>query len=185
MIANYVFDEDISDCAIAGFNETIVAGGNSGGVHFLRLENWPIKVILEKQGGFLSRTGFITSGVGPSAYQNPSTEEGKLTIIRDIIAKQSNEGNALRSRAKPEWSNETGSRFLMGQEVKDIFCPECEKITKHRLEYWKPNHVFSIRDMGTILNMACRTIIDHLTSEKFNLMKKWTCQECNSQEYGG
>ena len=40
-IATYVFDEVIFCCAVAGYSETIIAGGNSGRVHFLRLENWP------------------------------------------------------------------------------------------------------------------------------------------------
>jgi hypothetical protein len=55
------------------------------------------------------RTGFITSGVGPSPSEERRAKENEAAIVAGTTAMQFDGGCAFRSRAKPEWSYEISS----------------------------------------------------------------------------
>jgi hypothetical protein len=57
-----------------------------------------------------TRTGFITSGVGPSLSEMTYAAKRDAAILLRNIAKQRDNGRRHRSRAKPEWSYETSSK---------------------------------------------------------------------------
>jgi hypothetical protein len=69
----------------------------------------------------MNRTGFITSGVGPSPSEERRAKENEAAIVAGTTCRASwrstwrhmqfDEGCAFRSRAKPEWSYETSSSF--------------------------------------------------------------------------
>jgi hypothetical protein len=59
----------------------------------------------------LLRTGFITSGVGPSPSEERRAKENEAAIVAGTTTMQFDEGCAFRSRAKPEWSYETISKI--------------------------------------------------------------------------
>jgi hypothetical protein len=60
----------------------------------------------------MARTGFITSGVGPSPSEERRAKENEAAIVAGTMAMQFDEGCAFRSRAKPEWSYETSSKRI-------------------------------------------------------------------------